>query len=1340
MPEGSFLSFLYAQPLFHRLPQILRKRGQQDENDNPSNANNKRNKLRNRRVSFAPDEGLQTMHLYAKVIAVFLRKLLPRVGAPSPAVPLTPDCPSINQDDALTPNSELTENIKPLYDPNVTAPAAVFGSKPGFDFMPQQTPVSPALSPMSMDLTGNTMELQGADDTRDSSGPLQLTASFTRNITESVPGLSTLVEEDEEGYQEQPSSAAAGAISRDDTTSASMELTQPAGGHIIQAFMQQQTQQEGEAAAAAAGAAAASATPARGASVPASPLSERRLTRSASKSAAASPLVGAPLPVTIAPSPLIRATPASAAKSPSKQQRSATKSPAAAAAAAGSSRKARTPAKSPATAAASPAAVTPSGSLAPISPLSDSMLGAAPPAAAADLPSIGASPALPVLSPVSLGDSPASIATSTRSPLLGGGGFGSDDGVSPIASAMKDKWGFIPGEDDTMQMRLNEQGRQMMGDVTYKHVYGDSTTTGVQQHLAAGGGGNTAHSAARGLGLGGGMAAAPRQSFGSPLAAPAVDGGDNGTTMRLLADDEEDGGTGQWGQPLHGGHLTTGRGSVGSNVLTGLATFRQANAAYMDSTQQLLNATTQLLVDNETQGALEQFMQRVGRGRPDDGAALRPGSQPPPDRPAAPTRSSGTTPVAAAAAKSSAMAAASPAMAMAAAGSPSPLLLVRVPTPSPIPSPQLELAGADNGAGDTRGLLEEHTLDDFALPPEPNAAAANEYHHNENGPRPLGGTLRMTQTLQQPQPASPATAVIAPQLKTPVAAPLTAHRTPATGAAGLVAAGDDDVTRQAQAQLEQLALAASQFGLTKGGLLVAHSVQKAVAITFHDFLQLVDLQFLDHMRRATSINVMDLATDPMPRTLSESYHLVGLPAVEVPLYKSTIAALQQEMSAKRARLAEAEEALARSNPSVFRAAQGASRGELEAIKSSMALLKKCCRTHTMTSWKQLRIGMEQQLDAALRDRLATLQTEQAFFATCGQQAALLRTTVEAMVDQMHAKMTEEVNAHDAAVAAAAGLKALRRHLGQATSANAERRERLAAVTAQRDSLQASYERVILQKAELARKVAALKAQEAQESPSKGQQAAAALVSRAEELDILAGLQSWRLQRTPAAAPEAGASSGQPQPQQQRWSLVFSDKLRLDISPSAAAAGGFSCAVTVLPAGFQATPLLRQLLPHVQALCASSFAATKASLLHQVRAAAAQLGRMCDTLKQLDTLLLSWTHLSKVAIAGDCLELSFVDVESEAKLAVRIPLTSLVSLPHGALSCTPVVELPGALGLTEAAAAEALSKVGGGYWPLHQVCYLVTKLMVPSGSGAAAQASAALAAKTPLKTYGNPLFA
>jgi hypothetical protein len=49
----------------------------------------------------------------------------------------------------------------------------------------------------------------------------------------------------------------------------------------------------------------------------------------------------------------------------------------------------------------------------------------------------------------------------------------------------------------------------------------------------------------------------------------------------------------------------------------------------------------------------------------------------------------------------------------------------------------------------------------------------------------------------------------------------------------------------------------------------------AQPITFQDFLQVVDMQFLDHIRRGTSINMMDLAPGPVPNDLAEALKVRG---------------------------------------------------------------------------------------------------------------------------------------------------------------------------------------------------------------------------------------------------------------------------------------------------------------------------------------------------------------------------------------------------------------------------------------------------------------------------------
>lgn len=47
-------------------------------------------------------------------------------------------------------------------------------------------------------------------------------------------------------------------------------------------------------------------------------------------------------------------------------------------------------------------------------------------------------------------------------------------------------------------------------------------------------------------------------------------------------------------------------------------------------------------------------------------------------------------------------------------------------------------------------------------------------------------------------------------------------------------------------------------------------------ISFADFLQLIDMQFLDHIRRGTSITMVDLSAPPPPSTLEEALIQVGV--------------------------------------------------------------------------------------------------------------------------------------------------------------------------------------------------------------------------------------------------------------------------------------------------------------------------------------------------------------------------------------------------------------------------------------------------------------------------------
>ena len=65
--------------------------------------------------------------------------------------------------------------------------------------------------------------------------------------------------------------------------------------------------------------------------------------------------------------------------------------------------------------------------------------------------------------------------------------------------------------------------------------------------------------------------------------------------------------------------------------------------------------------------------------------------------------------------------------------------------------------------------------------------------------------------------------------------------------------------------------------------IVCASQTDAGPARLQDFLKEVDLQFLDHMRRGTSINFADLASDPPPATMQAGRSLSSHSVLQIPV-------------------------------------------------------------------------------------------------------------------------------------------------------------------------------------------------------------------------------------------------------------------------------------------------------------------------------------------------------------------------------------------------------------------------------------------------------------------------
>ncbi|DBA97231.1 TPA: hypothetical protein ACH3X1_014979 [Trebouxia sp. C0004] len=84
--------------------------------------------------------------------------------------------------------------------------------------------------------------------------------------------------------------------------------------------------------------------------------------------------------------------------------------------------------------------------------------------------------------PIAAGSgTPGSVRRSRRISLMG-----QSPSVAKRAQpeGQRSKWGFVPGEDDTLDLNLEKAGQRVMGDATYNHIYNGTDSTGsVTQRL-----------------------------------------------------------------------------------------------------------------------------------------------------------------------------------------------------------------------------------------------------------------------------------------------------------------------------------------------------------------------------------------------------------------------------------------------------------------------------------------------------------------------------------------------------------------------------------------------------------------------------------------------------------------------------------------------------------------------------------------------------------------------------------------------------------------------------------------------------------------------------------------
>eukprot|EP00887_Chlorella_sp_A99_P005399 scaffold1.g5399.t1 len=510
-----------------------------------------------------------------------------------------------------------------------------------------------------------------------------------------------------------------------------------------------------------------------------------------------------------------------------------------------------------------------------------------------------------------------------------------------------------------------------------------------------------------------------------------------------------------------------------------------------------------------------------------------------------------------------------------------------------------------------------------------------------------------------------------------------------------------------------------------------------------DFAKLMEVQFLDNLRRGTSINYADLQPNPVPQSLADSYRLMCVTAPAVAELENGIRTLQQEVAARRVSAADAEAAVGQLNPPVFRDVQYADAEQLDELKALVGLLKKVCRQKAVALLKDVRVQMEESRGARLRRNLEALQQDLAVAeqnrrhleGVAGAAAQFIRDTQRRLVDEAAARGAE-VERRRTLAGARAELAELAAANAARRAALAQARERAAALAGaageaarekQALQLRADALQVTLQQSQGQAQLACDSSPHAVLQKARGDREGArerwlwlahrrAGVRWLAPLPILAHARAPHPMPRPPLPPQLEAlevlrtcvgwqleSAGE-DPVAGELSLRLGDLFRMRLTISR---GGVAGAVELLPAPEggagggvgAAIPADRRALAGALAGCAAGEVAfqlsgcSAAKLGAAVQAAGARLGRIAGLVAELDGLRLALPQLAEVACSEGHVRLVLVNLDAEVKFAVD--LTPGPDYPAGPLPHAARIWFDGAGQVSERAIGDAVARVPPG---------------------------------------------
>ncbi|GAX78130.1 hypothetical protein CEUSTIGMA_g5572.t1 [Chlamydomonas eustigma] len=476
----------------------------------------------------------------------------------------------------------------------------------------------------------------------------------------------------------------------------------------------------------------------------------------------------------------------------------------------------------------------------------------------------------------------------------------------------------------------------------------------------------------------------------------------------------------------------------------------------------------------------------------------------------------------------------------------------------------------------------------------------------------------------------------------------------------------------------QQAMQQQQLSLAQSALLKQNPSMPQ--ISFQEFLQVVEVRFLDDMRRRASLlqpPLVDLeqasstqdstqslhTTTQSSAELLEALHVSGPRAV---LSRKMVELLAERVEEVQARVTQAEAAMAKSNPEVFATVQRADTSDLARLRDQMKLLKRVCRLRTMMSWKQQRIQFEQELGLAHRGGMSFLQTELEVMEASLQTSQKLEEDLQSLHFTLAMQAQQQMSRRKALQDLKHKHAAQMRQLLELQASNKERSMRKLAVEEKLKELRARYESSLQDKLIKQRHLQSLQSQEVlQLTPSRGSRQAPAVVhtlmtqlmQQQEHLQVLQGLLGVQIDAR-------GMRGGR------GFQLRIMDQFSIQVDPlpnvaSAVSSESFTMKAQLLHADGRSSLCsdLWQQAGHLFQGALWEVTASLDQLPSTLTVATAQLTMLSAAVTGLEAVMLSTPLLTSVKLVGGAeggltnaaLELEFIEVKQVGiKVSLLMP--------------------------------------------------------------------------------------